>query len=256
MYIKRLVKEIFSNKIIHITVRLFRKCISLKDCGIFEGFTDCHSHILPDVDDGVQTMEEALEILRLYEELGVKTVWLTPHVMEDMPNTTAHLRERFAELQAAYNGPIKLRLAAENMLDNLFEKRLDKNDLLTLGENGDHLLVETSYFGPPMELSNIMLRIKAKGYHPVLAHPERYVYMGESDYQQLKDMGVKFQLNLFSLTGAYSAGVKKKAEWLMKNGFYDLAGSDTHGLSVLKSTIYKQKLPQTDHEQLFKADLR
>ena len=65
----------------------FRKRISLKDSGIFKNFTDCHSHILPGVDDGVQTMEEALEILRLYEELGIKSVWLTPHIMEDMPNT-------------------------------------------------------------------------------------------------------------------------------------------------------------------------
>ena len=88
----------------------FRKRISLKDSGIFKNFTDCHSHILPGVDDGVQTMEEALEILRLYEELGIKSVWLTPHIMEDMPNTTLHLRERYAELQATYSGPIKLLL--------------------------------------------------------------------------------------------------------------------------------------------------
>ncbi len=91
----------------------FKKRILLKDSGIFEGFTDWHSHILPGVDDGVRTMEEALEILRLYEGLGVKTVWLTPHIMEDTPNTTAHLRERFAELQAAYTGPITLHPAAE-----------------------------------------------------------------------------------------------------------------------------------------------
>ena len=130
----------------------------MKDSGIFEGFTDWHSHILPGVDDGVRTVEEALEILRLYEELGVKAVWLTPHIMEDIPNTTAHLRERFAELQATYTGPITLHLAAENMLDNLFEERLEKNDLLPLGENGNHLLVETSYFSPPMGLSNILPR--------------------------------------------------------------------------------------------------
>lgn len=71
-------------------------------------------------------MEEALEILRLYEELGIKSVWLTPHIMEDMPNTTLHLRERYAELQATYSGPIKLHLASENMLDNLFEERLER----------------------------------------------------------------------------------------------------------------------------------
>ncbi|CUQ22194.1 Tyrosine-protein phosphatase YwqE [Parabacteroides distasonis] len=233
-----------------------KKRISLKESGIFEDFTDCHSHILPGVDDGVQTMEEALEILRLYEELGIKSVWLTPHIMEDMPNTTTHLRERYAELQAAYSGPIKLHLASENMLDNLFEERLEKNDLLPLGKNNDHLLVETSYFSPPMGLSNILLRIKAKGYYPVLAHPERYVYMGESDYRQLKDMGVKFQLNLFALTGLYGPNIKGKAGWLLKKHLYDLTGSDIHHLMILKENVYKQKLSQTGHEQMFKADLR
>ena len=218
----------------------FRKRVSLQDSGIFSGFTDWHSHILPGVDDGVRTMGESLEILRLYEKLGVRSVWLTPHIMEDIPNTTTHLRERFAELQAAYTGNVELHLAAENMLDNLFEERLERNDLLPLGENRDHLLVETSYFNPPMGLNNILLRIKAKGYHPVLAHPERYVYMGESDYRQLKEMGVKLQLNLFSIVGAYGKHIQEKAEQLLKFGVYDLIGSDLH--SEKSGTTYSRKL--------------
>lgn len=231
----------------------FRKCIRLKDSSIFEGFIDWHSHILPGVDDGVQTMDEALKILEEYERLGIKEVWLTPHIMEDMPNTTAHLRERFAELQAAYSGPLNLHLAAENMLDNLFEERLNKNDLLPIGNDGKHLLVETSYFNPPMGLQNILLRIKAKGYYPILAHPERYIYMEKKDYQQLKKMGVKFQLNLFSLVAAYGTGIRKKADWLMKNGFYDLAGSDIHNFAVLESVWRKQKISQTGLNQLSKV---
>lgn len=233
----------------------FRKRTSLADSGIFRGLTDWHCHLLPGVDDGVQTMEETQRILSLYEDLGVKEVWLTPHIMEDMPNTTASLKKRFEELKAVYQGCIALHLASENMLDNLFEERLRKNDLLPLGKSGKHLLVETSYFNPPMGLSNILLRIKAKGYVPVLAHPERYVYMDENDYRKLKEMNVMFQLNLFSLVGAYGTGIRKKAGWLMKNGLYDVAGSDTHNLAVLEATLYKQKLPQTDHEQMFKADL-
>lgn len=233
----------------------FRKRISLADSGIFQGFTDWHCHLLPGVDDGVQTMEETLQILSLYEQLGIKEVWLTPHIMEDMPNTTSALKARFEELGAVYQGNIALNLASENMLDNLFEERLEKNDVLPLGKERKHLLVETSYFNPPMELNNILLRIKSKGYYPVLAHPERYNYMDKSDYRQLKGLNVKFQLNLFSLTGAYGTGVRKKAGWLLKNGSYDLTGSDTHSLAVLESTIYKQKIPQTDHEQVFKANL-
>ena len=157
--------------------------------------------------------------------------------MEDTPNTTAHLRERFAELQAAYSGPITLHLAAENMLDNLFEERLGKNDLLPLGENGDHLLVETSYFSPPMGLSNILLRIKAKGYYPVLAHPERYIYMGESDYRQLKDMGVKFQLNLPSIAGMYGNRIKKKAMLLLSEKAIACIGTDIHHYDTFQKFI-------------------
>jgi tyrosine-protein phosphatase YwqE len=209
-----------------------RKSTSLRDSGIFKGFTDWHSHILPGVDDGVPTMEEALQILHLYEELGVRTVWLTPHIMEDMPNTTAHLKERFIELQTAYRGSVELYLAAENMLDNLFEKRLEAGDLLAMGVRRDHLLVETSYFSPPMNLHHTLERIKSKGYYPILAHPERYTYMGRKEYQQLKEQGVKFQLNLPSMIGLYGKEAVRKANWLLKNGYYHCCGSDVHRFAV------------------------
>lgn len=223
---------------------LFRKKQTLAESGFFRGFVDWHSHILPGVDDGVETLEEALQILAAYEQFGVKDVWLTPHIMEDIPNTTARLRERFAELQAAYPGNITLHLAAENMLDNLFEERLAKNDLLPMGDNGDHLLIETSYFNPPMGLQNILMRIKTKGYYPILAHPERYVYMEEAEYRQLKTMGVKFQLNLPSLTNMYTMDAGKKAGWLLKNGLYDFMGSDLHRLTIWKEKVFNKQIPE------------
>lgn len=67
---------------------------TLEACGYFHGFIDWHNHILPGVDDGVQTIDEALQILAEYERLRIKEVWLTPHIMEDIPNTTKHLQER------------------------------------------------------------------------------------------------------------------------------------------------------------------
>ena len=215
---------------------LTRKC-TVSDSGLLSGFVDRHSHLLPGVDDGVQTMEESLQILSLYEQLGISEVWLTPHIMEDMPNRTEDLKERFAELKTAYQGTVTLHLAAENMLDNLFEKRLERNDLLPLGEDDTHLLVETSYFNPPMGLNNILLRIKAKGYMPVLAHPERYVYMEEDDYLRLKEMNMVFQLNLPSLAGAYGMAVQKKARMLLEKGWYDLCGMDIHSKAFLESFL-------------------
>lgn len=103
---------------------------SLGASGILDGFTDWHSHILPGVDDGVETIEESLDILAAYEREGISDLWLTPHVMEDTPNAPADLRKVFEELKNAYHGPVRLHLAAENMLDNLFESRIDRKSVV------------------------------------------------------------------------------------------------------------------------------
>lgn len=197
---------------------------------LLSGFTDYHSHILFGVDDGVKTLEVSLQVLQRYEEIGIAEVWCTPHIMEDLPNTTEGLWARFAELQAAYHGPVKLHLAAEYMMDQLFEERLQNNDLLPLGAESNRLLVETSYFNPPMGMHDILKQIKIQGYFPVLAHPERYVYMDKDDYRTLKSRGILFQLNLASLAGAYGPDAQKKARWLLKKDFYNLAGSDLHSV--------------------------
>ena len=199
-----------------------------KISSLLTNFTDHHSHILPGVDDGVKKMEVSLKVLERYEQLGIAEVWCTPHVMEDIPNTTAGLQARFAELCEAYQGPIKLHLAAEYMMDALFEERLEQDDLLKLGSDGNQVLVETSYFNPPMDLDSILRRIKQKGLYPMLAHPERYVYMGKDRYKALKESGIRFQLNLSSLAGGYGSEAKDKANWILKQGYYNIAGSDLH----------------------------
>lgn len=219
----------------------FEKKLTLIESGVFQGMTDYHSHLLPGVDDGVQTPEESLEILRLYEELGIREVWFTPHIMEDIPNATAGLRNRFEQFQKLYTGNIHLHLAAEYMLDNLFKERLAHRDLLPLGSEGNHLLVETSYFNPPVDLFSMLEKIKLAGYYPVLAHPERYIYMEEADYRRLKELGVKFQLNLPSLVGGYGHVVKKKAEWFLEKELIALYGTDVHSLLSFQRII---SLPQ------------
>lgn len=215
----------------------FQKKQTLAESDIFQGMTDYHSHLLPGVDDGVQTPEESLEILRLYEELGIREVWFTPHIMEDIPNTTAGLRSRFEQFQKLYAGNIRLHLSAEYMLDNLFKERLAHRDLLPLGVEGNHLLVETSYFNPPVDLYSMLEKIRTAGYYPVLAHPERYVYMEETDYRRLKELGVKFQLNLSSLVGGYGKHVTAKIRCLLAEGYFDAWGTDTHRLASVKEFL-------------------
>lgn len=207
--------------------------VKMADSGLLEGFCDWHCHLLPGVDDGVTEMRETLDILARWETLGVAEVWLTPHVMEDIANETAALRQRFDLLRGKYKGNIHLHLATENMMDNLLHRRIAEKDLLPIGSKGMHLLVETSYFNPPIDMGGVIDKVKSAGYIPILAHPERYQYMDIGDYKKWKDRGILMQLNFPSLVGAYGIAVQKKAEMLLEKGFYDLTGSDTHSMKFV-----------------------
>ncbi len=225
----------------------FSKKTTIAASGILQGAVDHHSHILPGVDDGVETIAESLRILATYETLGIKELWLTPHIMEDIPNSPAKLQARFAELKAVYTGDIQLHLAAEYMIDNHLRKLLQEINncpsyvrgasnavaegdppLLPIGTSGKHILVETSYYNAPMRMNDTLQQIKSLGYFPLLAHPERYMYLDNADYLKLHSQGVRFQLNLASLAGGYGKVVKKKALWLLNNGLYSVSGSDLH----------------------------
>ena len=225
---------------------LFNRSMKVSASGIFRGRTEWHCHVLPGVDDGFQEMEDSLAALAMYEEIGVREVWLTPHIMEDIPNRTAALKQRYTELTMAYKGSLILHLASENMLDGLFDERLEAGDMLPLSDK--RLLVETSYFSPPFDMDNTLNTIKAKGFFPVLAHPERYMYMDKKRYEQLKGMDIEFQLNIPSLTGAYGPEAKVRAEHLLEAGMYNCSGTDLHRLSslehLLKADIKKTILHQ------------
>ena len=160
--------------------------------------------------------------------------------MEDYPNKTGILRQHFKNFCTEYirysKNPITLSLASENMLDSLFMQRLSGNDLLPIIDSS-HLLVETSYYISPFHFKELLEQIMNKGYTLILAHPERYLYMNESDYQQLKSINVQFQLNQFSLLCLYGKEVKKKALMLQKLRMYDYTGTDLHRLNTLNRAI-------------------
>ena len=205
---------------------LFSSNISLSESGVLQGAVDRHSHILYGVDDGISTLEESLSALKREEELGVAEVWCTPHVMEDVPNTSESLKARFAELLAAYKGNLKLHLAAEYMIDTVFEERLSNLDFLTMEDN--MVLVETSTWSPPFDLLNQLRELQKNGYNPLLAHPERYRYMTKEDYMELIRLGVRMQLNLPSIVGYYGKTAQEKASWLLDKDMYSAIGSDCH----------------------------
>ena len=221
---------------------IFRKQkTSISESGVLKGFCDCHTHLLPGVDDGVATIEQSLEVLAYMESQGVSEVWCTPHVMDDIPNPTELLLRKFEELKTAYKGNIKLNLAAEYMLDSEFEKRLAEGDLLKMWD--DVVLVETSTNIPPYNLLNLLENIMSKGYRPMLAHPERYRYMDVADYRHLREIGVYYQLNLPSVVGYYGETAANKALRLLREGSYYAVGSDCHKYSAILSQFNRAVLP-------------
>lgn len=213
----------------------FNSRCSLDESGLLKGFVDNHSHVLYGVDDGVRTLEESLKILTLMEESGVRKLWCTPHIMEDVPNKTQDLKDRFEQLKEAWKGSVELELASENMLDNLFVERLAKKDFLLHGEN--RLLVETSTWAAPLDFWNIIDNILDAGYIPVIAHPERYGYMKMEDYSRLMEKGALLQMNLASIIGVYGEAVAKRAQNMLSKGMYSMTGTDCHRFRALEGQI-------------------
>ncbi len=220
--------------------------------GILQGKTDIHCHVLPGVDDGSPDMPHSLDLLDYMEQdLGFSDVWLTPHVMQGNGNTAERIKKPFTQLVSQYEGKMQLHLASEYMMDGGFIERLN-TDALPVGNK--HLLVETSYMSGPNDLYDILLKVWNSGYKPLIAHPERYMYMSEDDYHNLKGLGYEFQLNLLSLSGYYGVRPRLVSESLLEEGLYDNVGTDIHHLDRFEDYLWKLKLTrrQLDHiEQLF-----
>ncbi len=197
------------------------------------GLVDIHNHILPGIDDGAKTVEESIELIKGFGEFGVTNFVCTPHIMHNYyDNTPKTIEESFAILKQSLFKKnltnVRIDYAAEHMIDDNFEFNLEKDVVLPIREN--HLLVEMSYLQPSINFDVSIEKIKNHNFFPVLAHPERYLYLKQKkgEYMHYKQKGVHFQLNLLSLGGYYGTEVQKTAHGLLDNGMYEYVGSDAH----------------------------
>ncbi|MBU2526002.1 MAG: histidinol phosphatase [Bacteroidetes bacterium] len=197
------------------------------------GFVDIHNHILPGIDDGAKETHDSLKMLALYNDLHTTHLIATPHIMEGVwENTTDSIQTAFDALQTAMKNhglqSPRIRFAAEYMMDEGFLYQVSNKQLLCL--QGNNVLVEMSYFHPPINLKDIIFEMQLQGYAPVLAHPERYMFYHKNmaDLLDLKKAGCSFQLNLLSLTPHYGEETQKVAIDLLEKGYYDFVGTDAH----------------------------
>ncbi len=206
--------------------------------------TDIHSHLLPGIDDGAQDFDESLQIISLLSGLGYERLVITPHVMSHRYNNATQdilcLFDKLKTKLSTANIDIKVHIAAEYYLDEYLMELIEKQDILTFSDN--FLLFELSFSTSPLFLDEAVFLMQSKGYKPILAHPERYVYMHKDldKYIDLKDRGVLFQININSFSGYYSLAVKRMAERMLKSGIVDFLGSDAHNqqhINVLKASF-------------------
>jgi len=219
---------------------------------------DLHSHLVPAIDDGIQTIEEGLDILREMEALGYEKVITTPHTMsgtfDNNPDTILGGLEKMkaAVKEAGIN--IKMEAATEYYLDESFMEKL-KNDepLMTFGNN--YVLFETAFLNAPPFLKEATFLMSIKGYKAVYAHPERYSYLIEDEQmlEEMIDRQVIFQLNAVSLAGAYGKPVQKFAEKLVDRGVIGMVGTDCHNMGHID--FLKQAVQTKHYKKLMQSTL-
>jgi len=197
--------------------------------------TDIHAHFIFGIDDGAPDMETAIELVKKMQQLGFSRLIGTPHIMAEVHrNSPETITPPLQQLQAHFKTSPPITGAAEYMLDENFMQVVRNDRLLPLFKNV--VLVEQSYLQESRYLKQGLFEMQAKGYRPLLAHPERYNFypIETTMWEELKDLNCLFQLNLLSLTDYYGPMVRKKALHLLKLGLYDYAGTDAHHLRHLQ----------------------
>ena len=214
--------------------------------------TDVHAHLLPGIDDGVKTPEEAHLVIEQLMELGYRRLIATPHIMTDyFGNTDESVRaayDAFLPQVSAKHSTLRFETAAEYYLDDtVIALVAEQKPLMTFGDK--YLLFETNMISEPLQLKEFIFSITLQGYKPVLAHPERYQYMTLEKAEDLRNRGVRLQLNQLSLIGQYGPPVQKLAEKLILRGWVDMLGTDCHNLdhtrllrAVQRTTAYRKAL--------------
>lgn len=212
----------------------FRKNPADSSLPVFLPFqTDIHSHILPGIDDGSPDIETSLQLVKGIYDLGIRKTVATPHVIADMyrntPETIHAALELLKSACVAADIKIEISAAAEYLLDDYFFKLLQEDSpLLCIHKN--IILTEQSFMSSSSNLNEIAFSIMTKGYRPIMAHPERYIFYHNNyeNYGHLKDMGFYLQVNLLSLTGYYGKAVAKAAKYILDNDLADFVGTDMH----------------------------
>lgn len=194
---------------------------------------DIHSHILWGVDDGSQSQEMSLQLLRLAVEKGTEAIFATPHVIDKYSSAewqqALEKLEQLRQLAASAGLPLRLYSGAEVLMNWDLLPLLGEGGICCLADS-NYMLVELPMHEIPVYAEEFWFALELKGITPVLAHPERYLRLIDNWKKLLdwRERGVLLQINSGSLTGMFGKHACANAQKLLTNGLVDFIGSDAH----------------------------
>lgn len=201
--------------------------------------TELHCHLVPAVDDGARTLEDAVAWLRAFRDDGIRRVVTTPHLSASHARGRwrDRIEERYAGLAEAAAGidGLELSLSFEIRID---EPEADLSDR-ALGLGGGALLVEFPQLMLPAFPDRMLESVTAHGWRPVLAHPERYTGIGAAYawIPRLREAGVVMCVNAGSPWGEHGPEAERVSRRMLAEGHADCLASDHHGRETRSTSL-------------------
>lgn len=208
------------------------------------GFIDIHCHILPGIDDGPESVEESLDMVRMAANDGTSSIFCTPHVYPGVYDTdTESIKLARDELKSMVPNGMKLFFGGDVRITPDLPERLANQEVPTLS-GSPYLLVEFPSQIIPHYTGRLIFNLKRKGLIPIITHPERCAYFAKdfTGLQVLREQGCMFQLTAMSLTKDVVKEVRKITYAMIENGFADFIASDAHSTghrAPILSTAYE-----------------
>lgn len=195
---------------------------------------DLHSHILPGVDDGVDTEDAAVEFARVAVQDGIRVIVATPHCRDGFyVNDRGAVLAAVSRLRERLGGEgvsVRLEPGAEVHICPALVERIRDGRAPTLADNGKTLLLELSLSQYPIELENIVFQLKLAGIEVLFAHPERIRYFQEdvSRYEAVIRLGAYGQITTGSILGTFGEDTRQFSDELLRKGLVHVLASDAH----------------------------
>ncbi|HUF78588.1 MAG TPA: CpsB/CapC family capsule biosynthesis tyrosine phosphatase [Thermoanaerobaculia bacterium] len=198
---------------------------------------DIHAHLLPGIDDGPSSLEEAAGMCRAAGEDGCTALIATPHQRHALwwNGDGGALEELRAKVAAEVGDTPRLLLGAEVRVgEGLLEAlgRWPGADVTTLA-GSRYLLLEFSRVHPEPDPGGLVHELVVAGWRPVLAHPEEIQWLADdlSSIIRLVALGATLQITAASLVGAYGRRIQERARALLDHGLAHFVASDAHDLA-------------------------